>query len=267
MKDAQQSPTVIEKRLARTYNHPSYDDSYDAVRDYRRVQRTAARNPNKGSQALSTLVELPRGRIRGWVDGENTGMPDAVRAITVAQNKGWLNPTGDTAVALASLMGHLLGGGSIAKQNYTPSVCEGRRVSTKTIEPAFRRLGISTTTRHTDATDRATEIVPTQYSSILGRTMVAYGCPAGGRNDIVSVPKLLDQMDTTGHTAFLEAYVLHRGVNYRQKATSRLQGEQPLEFHRAIAGLIESATGESTRADKRGVTVSAAAMRALNLDE
>ena len=111
MPDTQYSPKAIEKRLARTYNTPSYDDPYDAVSDYRRVQRAAANHPNMGSSALSNIVELPRSRIRGWVDDDADSMPDAVRGISVAQNKGWLDPTGDTAVALAAIVGHLFGAG------------------------------------------------------------------------------------------------------------------------------------------------------------
>ena len=98
MPDTTHTPQTVETRLAQTYDHPSYDDPYDAVEDYRRVQRAAANHPNKGSQALSTVVGLPRSRIRSWVDDDADSMPDAARAVSVAQNKGWLDPSGDTAV-------------------------------------------------------------------------------------------------------------------------------------------------------------------------
>lgn len=257
----------IETRLARTYNTPSYDDPYDVVKDYRRVQRAAANHPNKGSYALSNIVGLPRGRIRGWIDDDTDSMPDAVRAISVAQNKGWLDPTGDTAVALAAIVGHLLGGGSIAKESYVPSVCEGRRVSISDIKRAFHQVGVRSDTRHEESDTRATEVVPVEYGSILGRTLAAWGCPVGGRSEIQSLPELLDHVNNSGLEAFLQAYTLHRAVNYRQKATTRLLGEQPEGFHRAIAELIEDVTGESATYGTRGVTVSAAAMRTLGLDE
>lgn len=267
MPDAQHGPQAVEKRLARTYEHPSYDDPYDAVRDYRRVQRAAANHPNKGSQALSTVVGLPRGRIRGWVDDDASAMPDAARAISVAQNNGWLDPTGAIALALAALAGHLLGGGAITERNYVPTVCAGRRVSLAAVDPVFQQLGVTTTRRHTEIDNRASEILPAEHASIVGRTMVAWGCPHGGRSEVTSLPDVLDQLGTAGKTAFLEAYILHRGVNYPRKATSRLQGDQLKAFHRAIAELIESVTGEQAQADKRGVTVPAAAMRELGLDE
>jgi hypothetical protein len=111
-------------------------------------------------------------------------MPDAARAVSVVQNKGWIGPTGDTAVALASLVGHLLGGGSITKRNYVPSISEGRRVFTPEIMRSFRQVGVQSERRHEDSDNRATEVVPTEYGSILGRTLTARGCPAGGRSEI-----------------------------------------------------------------------------------
>lgn len=267
MSDAEHNPEAIEKRLARTYAHPSYADPWGAVEDYRRVQQAAADHPSKGSQALSSIIELPRSRIRGWVDDDGPSMPDAARAVSVAESNGWLDPKGATALALAALAGHLLGGGTVTKRNYVPTVSEGRRVSLATVEPVFQHLGVTATQRHTESDSRATEILPAEHASILGRTMVAWGCPHGGRSEVTSLPDLLNQVGTPGERAFLEAYILHRGVNYSGKATSRLQGKQPQSFHQAIAELIKSISGEQAKADKRGVTVSAAAMRAFGLDE
>lgn len=257
----------IERWFAHTYDHPSYDDAYDAVIDYRRVQRAAATHPNKGSSALSNIVELPRGRIRGWVDDDADSMPDVVRGIYIAQNKGWLDHTSDISVAMAAIIGHLLGGGSITKQNYVPSVCEGRRVLTSDIMDAFRQVGVQSTTRHKDSGNRATEILPTRHGTVLGRALTAWGCPVGGRSEIESLPKLIEYTGDPESEAFLKAYILHRAVNYTQKATSRVHGNQPERFHRDVSKLIEDVTGETATYGLRGVTVSAAAMRALELDE
>ncbi len=53
-----------ERDLARTYNTPAYEDPYTAVMDYEAVMRYASEHPNKGSSAISTALEIPRGRIR-----------------------------------------------------------------------------------------------------------------------------------------------------------------------------------------------------------
>jgi len=94
-------------------------------------------------------------------------MPGAARAINVAQNRGWLDLISDTAVALASLVGHLLGGGSITKRNYVPSISEGQRISTSDIKKAFGQVGVQSELRHKDSDNQATEVVPTEYGSIL----------------------------------------------------------------------------------------------------
>jgi hypothetical protein len=94
-----------------------------------------------------------------------------------------------------------------------------------------------------------------------------WGCPIGGRATVESLPQIIDYADEAGQTAFLDAYIRHRAVNYPNKATSRLHGTQLLAFHQAVADLIVQVTGEHASAGDRGVTVSAAAMRALDLAE
>lgn len=256
---------MIAAALARTYNHPSYEDPYKAVQDYNRVVEAAAKHPNKGSAALSTLVELPRSRIRTWVDED--GMPDAARGVMLAQRHGWVDPDPEMTEALTALAGHLLGGGSIAKQNYVPSVAVGRRVSADDIEAVFRDVGVPPTRRHENLESRATEVLPATHGSVLGRTLAAWGCPVGGRATVETLPAIVDHAGETGQAAFLDTYIRHRAVNYPNKATSRLHGKQPLAFHQAIADLITQVTAEHASAGDRGVTVSAAAMRALKLSE
>ncbi len=264
MPDTTHTPQALEARLARTYDHPSYDDPYDAVEDYRRVQRAAANHPNKGSQALSTVVGLPRSRIRSWVDGD--GMPDAARAVSVAQNKGWLDPSGDTAVGLAAMTGHVLGGGSITEENYVPSVCEGRRVTTSDIDRAFREVGVQSDIRHEASENRATEVIPAEHASILGRTLAAWGVPVGEARP-AELPVLLESVDTSSREAFLKAYIRHRGTNLPEKATTTCRAAYPRGFQSAFAEAVSEATGERASAGSDAVTVSAAAMRNLGLVE
>jgi len=256
---------TITASLARTYNHPSYEDPYDAVKDYNRVIEASAKHPNKGSAALSKVVELPRSRIRAWVDDD--GMPDAARGIMLAQRHGWTDPDTEMTEALAALAGHLLGGGSISEKTYVPTVAAGRRVSLDEISDAFRDVGVHPTRRHEDHESRATEVLPAVHGSVLGRTLAAWGCPVGGRSTVETLPAIVDHGDDASRAAFLDAYIRHRAVNYPDKATSRLQGQQPLPFHQAIADLIEEVTNEHASAGSGGVTISAAAMRALNLAE
>jgi len=256
----------VEIRIARTYHSSSYNDSYDAVSDYQRVQRVASNHPDKKSTALSNIVGLPRGRIRSWVDGD--GMPDPARGVLTARSKSWINfdPSDEIAASLAALAGHILGGGSIASESYVPAVAEGRRASLSDIESAFRSVGVRATRRHSETSNRATAVIPADNASILGRTPVAWGVPLG-QTKPTELPELLDHVDDEARRRFVTAYILHRGTNAPDKATSQCLAEYPLGFQRAIAELIEELTGERATASEGAVTVSAAAMRELGVAE
>ena len=93
------------------------------------------------------------------------------------------------------------------------------------------------------------------------------GLSGGGRATVETLPAIVDHAGAAGQAGFLDAYVRHRTVDYPNKATSRLHEQQPIAFHQAIADLIEQVPNERASAGDRGVTVSAATMRALNLVE
>ncbi len=68
--------TLSPKSLARTYDVQNRSDGWEAVEDYQRYLEVSAQNPDSGSSALSSKLEMPRGRIRSW---ENGSKPDPVR--------------------------------------------------------------------------------------------------------------------------------------------------------------------------------------------
>lgn len=107
--------TAAAKRaLVRTYNPPAYADPWDCVQDFERVQREAAKHPNKGSAALASVVELPRGRIRSWLEGSQ---PDCYRDLQTALSNGWLIETWDRrGRGLNCLAAWLLSSGGIDKR-------------------------------------------------------------------------------------------------------------------------------------------------------
>lgn len=82
------STAEAKQAFVSAYERPGYADPWDAVEDYERVQRAAARHPNKGSSALSSIVDLPRGRIRSWADGD--GMPDYYHGLQTALENSWI---------------------------------------------------------------------------------------------------------------------------------------------------------------------------------
>jgi len=53
----------------------------EKVEDYQRVQKYAAEHQDAGRTAVGNALELPPGRVRGWLDGAK---PDPVRGIETA---------------------------------------------------------------------------------------------------------------------------------------------------------------------------------------
>ncbi len=84
------------------------------------MRRYVSQHPSKGSYAISNALELPRGRVRGWIDD---GKPDAARGIEVARDYGWLDATmqDQTFLALNTLVANVFSGGSIATDTFVPS--------------------------------------------------------------------------------------------------------------------------------------------------
>jgi len=131
------------KALARTYSDRVYPDPWEKVLDYRRVREYAAEHPNAGRVRVGRALDLPPGRVRGWLKDT---VPDPVRGINVAIDRGWLDPESDSemAAALVELLAHVLAGGSITARNYSPGVAPGERVGAEEIRDAFDRIGVGT---------------------------------------------------------------------------------------------------------------------------
>lgn len=109
-------PVIGERDLARTYDGGAYSDPWTAVLDYQAVLRYSSTHPNKGSSAISSALDLPRGRVRGWVDAD--GKPDAMRGIETAREYGWLDATyrDDVFQALNTLVANVFSGGRSRKR-------------------------------------------------------------------------------------------------------------------------------------------------------
>ncbi|MFD1562770.1 hypothetical protein ACFR99_04300 [Haloarchaeobius amylolyticus] len=84
----------------------------------------ASRHPEKGSSAIALRLELPRGRIRSWLDGS---APDAVQAIGTAREYGWIDADyGDPEFrALNALVANVFSVGSIEQTYYQPTCRTG----------------------------------------------------------------------------------------------------------------------------------------------
>ncbi|KOX96964.1 MULTISPECIES: hypothetical protein [Halorubrum] len=255
------------KALSRTYSDRVYPDPWEKVLDYRRVQEYAAEHPNAGRVRTGRALDLPAGRVRGWLKDV---VPDPVRGINVAIDRGWLDPPPDSemAAALLELLAHVLAGGSISVRNYVPAVTPGERISAEEIRDAFERVGVETRTRNADTPERATEIVPTRDGTVLGRCLVAMGAPTGVKTSLDHLPAVVWEVPQSVRRSFARIYVRHRGLNYADKSTTRVQVERPSSFITELRELLDDVLDErvTTGDTGTGITISAAAARELGVE-
>jgi len=251
--------------LARTYSDREYPDPWDKVIDYRRVRAYVAEHPNRGRTRVGNALDLPSGRVRGWLDG---GMPDSVRGIRIASGHGWLDPdpVGETAAALVELLAHVLAGGSVATESYIPAVTPGKRVSAAEVRDNFERVGVETRTRNADTPNRATEIVPTCDGTVLGRCLVTMGAPTGVKTSLDHLPAVVWDVPQSVRRSFARTYVRHRGLNYANKSTTRVQVKRPNSFIMELREVLEDVLDERVTTADTGLTISAAAARELGVE-
>lgn len=203
----------LAERFARTYGGPESRDGWTRVEEYRRVRRFVAAEPDLGSSAVATAVELPRSRIRSWVDGD--GRPDPVRGLQIAHGYGWLGHDWSTrrSRALNVLVAWVFSGGSVTEGSYVPSFTVADALTRETLRTALDAVGLQARTERADDGDRATELVPTEDASILGRVLVAWGAPAGPKNERIdlSLPTYLWDAPEEIRLDFARTYILNRG--------------------------------------------------------
>ncbi|ELY73213.1 hypothetical protein [Natrinema pallidum] len=250
---------VTERDLARTYDPPSYADAYDAVQDYRRVLAYHSRHPDKGSSAIASALELPRGRVRPWLDG---AAPDAVNAIDTARSYGWLGAEYDDPEfrALNTLVANVFSGGSITEQHYQPSfaLAEDSHVT-----DALERAGVEYQLV-TDRDGRADEARPTDDGTVLGRVLAVLGAPAGPKaGQRLALPTYLERAPDAVRTQFVGAYLANRAVAHQGKATLTVREDRNRTYLESLAALCDDVAGGGVALRERDIVISADAARAL----
>lgn len=256
-------PIINEQELARTYNTPSYADPAEAVEDYRRVLEYASKHPSKGSSAISSALDLPRGRIRSWVD--DGGAPDAVNAIDTARDYGWLEAGYDDPefTALNTLVANVFSGGSISEGYYQPGFALNHRGEESHVLDALELSGIDYRVV-ADRDSRADEARPTDDGTVLGRVLSVLGAPVGPKADQdLALPAYLDSAPASVREQFVYAYLENRATEHAGKATLTLREERNRDYLEALAALIDDVAGGGVRFSERDIVVSADAAREL----
>jgi hypothetical protein len=231
--------TATAKRaLVRTYNPRSYADPWDCVQDFERVQREAAKHPNKGSAALASVVELPRGRIRPWMEGAR---PDCYRGLQVALENGWLLESwdSDTARALNELAAWVCTSGSI----------DGVFAPYFVVEPAledwFQQLATDanlSVRRTRDDPARPPEWTPTENQTVFGRVLNTWTGLLGDKSALsTQFPRYPQFAPDDIATAFAQAYVRLRASETDRYDTLavQLQEDRSERYYRDLRSLLE----------------------------
>jgi len=197
---------VEPQDLARTYNSQSYEDAWEAVEDYQRVLEYTGRHRNKGSSAVASALNLPRGRVHPWMNGSR---PAPVRAIQVAEENEWIPLATDDEdfPAFNQLVAWIFSRGSISADEYSPMfVCPTDDEQAR-LTALLDRIDVPFTLYRTDDTDRATEARLTEHRTIIGRILSELGAPLGPRKQTTQLPEYLKTGSRTVQFAFARTYL------------------------------------------------------------
>jgi hypothetical protein len=244
--------TALEHALARTYNHPSYDDPWEVVEDYQRVQSYAARHPDAGSSAVGRALNLPRGRVRPWLDG---AMPDAMRALDTCWTRGWFPDDWDDprATAWVVIMAAAWAGGSVSTDTFAPRWVVDDSDERAILRGAADPLGIE----FTQLCENPLEVGPASDRIAIGRFLVALGYPRGDKSpdSMTGIPEWVGSIPDRVQLQAARTYTTFRdtdAVDYIQISETRNLG-----YREQLAGVFRSVvdTPDDVRANSWPVRI------------
>lgn len=240
---------VTAEDLASYYSQPGYAEAWDALEDYNKVLRYTGQHPNKGSAAVSSALELPRGRVQSWMSGSR---PTVVRAIQVAERKDWIPLETDDAELLdwTALVAWIHAQGSISTGEYLPMFGVSTDTEIDYLTRIFEKLDMKPDIYHADTTDRATEVRISEHRIIVGRILVELGAPLGTRETHRSVPMYLEDGRLAVQSVFLAIYLITVAEHWEWREGYVIhQEEYPDSYRESLATLFEAVIPESVNRD------------------
>lgn len=240
------SDTILSPQtLARTYSVQGYSDTWECVLDYRAVIEYHNTHPDQSPHEISKQFSPSRKRIRGWIEG---AQPDPVRAVTTAEEKGWLDATwsSDIGRAFNSLVAFVFSSGSIGSRDFAPVFVVDGTEKAAFVSKALEILECGTIEQHTDDPDRATQLVPQSDKALLGRALHTLDAPIGDKNaeKDITLPSYLTTAPDAIREEFVNVYLSHRGWTYPDKESLKIGESRPEPFYESLQALIESTIEE-----------------------
>ena len=234
---------TVAKALART--HGGDRDGWERVAEYQRVLEWRGKHPNRGSSAAASALDLPRGRIRPWID--DSARPDPVRTVQRAEDHGWLDLEWgiEPFTGLNVLVAWIFSGGSIAR-NFVPRFAIGDDADEADLATAFEAIGLDYRRRDREP-GRAIEIEPAEAGTTLGRLLAALGAPQGVKNrtSSLALPAYLDVAPFETRLAFARTYVRNRAVRRpdRTRQPVQVKEDRSATFRRALSSFLCDVVG------------------------
>jgi len=251
---------VDAEQIARTYDGGRSVDAWERVQEYREAMRYRSKHPNKGSSAMASALDMPRGRIRSWLNGSK---PDAVNAIEVARDRDWIEtePGDPTFEALNALVANVFSAGSITEGSYRPAfVLDDDRRQLHILD-ALDAAGVEY--RIVDDRDgRADEARPTEAETVLGRVLACMGAPTGSKTGPLKLPAYLADSPEETRETWVLCYLENRATE-PHNGIVRFREERTDAYLRDLARLIEDVAGASVSVSEKNVILSQDATDAL----
>jgi hypothetical protein len=261
---------VSPQEFVGTYDPDTDIEPWELLQQYYRATKTSAelRGGNggrAGSSRVASHLELPRERLRTWVD--EGGKPDPQHGLERAQAKGWVDVDTDSTTfdGLNRLVAQVFAGGSITTETYRPCFAIPNDDVRDRISEACRLVGVDYDIVHADDEGRATELRITEDGSILGRVFSVLGASVGEKatNESITLPGYLNSVSEWHRLDFARIYVFNRAVEFEGKDTMMIREQRPKDYSDELAGFLEETLGESVTYGEEIITISADAARTL----
>jgi len=248
--------------FVRTYAPQAYEDPLDLVADYYTIQGYHERYPDLGKTRLGRrFPAISPDRIHNWLHDQP---PAVVRGLEAVEDRGWFNayPHHRAGHGLCLLVTATYAFGSLSSDAFMPRWAPSRDATADRLIDALDTLDLGT--------DRGDgDVAPADAAALLGRSLVALGCPVGQKTaeTVAPLPEYILDADEKTRLACAQVYALERGTVAEDHAAVQLHLTNRSEaFKESVATLFRSLTDEPVTLGQT-VTISAGASRDLDLPD
>ncbi|QCC57290.1 hypothetical protein [Natrinema thermotolerans] len=248
------SVLVTPPMLARTYSGRAYEDPWDLAEDYQRVLEYTGRNPNASAGRVAAALDLPRSRVRPWLD--DGAIPHPVRGIQTAESRGWL-PLTESSEAFGPinrLVAWVCSRGTIKPETYGPYVRIDSDDDRERFESLVGQLGLETQEHRTDDTHRSTELTIRDDGAVLGRLLTCLDAPTDDDTRAVA-PQYLTAVSETAQREFARVYLANRAVYWEFTDRWLIDHQNRSDRYRRSLATLFQTLGAEAEVHEDGISV------------